>query len=161
MRQAVPSVLAGTAWEAWLRDCPHHSEFETVDEFRRAFNTWANDAPGHNAVPSPIEATALAAWITRLELDLIDAKIGEVDLQQGPLGYAFISLIGAVVGAAASASLGAAAAAIAASAIAIGLAVIGGFFAISVVAKAVRKARTNSILSRMRKRARALADKFW
>ena len=161
MKQPVPTVLIGTPWEPWLQECPHYSQFETIDGFRKAFNDWANHPPGHNAVPNPIEAATLAFWLTRLELDLLDARIGETDLQQETLVYSFISLIGAIAGAAASAMLGAAAAGIAASAISVGLAFIGVYFAGTAVLKAARKARENSILSGLRRRARALANRFW
>lgn len=161
MNHPVPRALRDTAWEAWLNNAPTLPGVENIDSFNTEFTVWLNDVPGPNAVPNDIEAAALAAWLTQFEIDILDAKIGEIELPEGQLLNAVLSLIAACAGTSIAVALGFSAGAVAAIAVAVALAFVTTLFAAASLIGGSRKARSNRVLAGIRTRIRAIKARFW
>lgn len=138
-----PAILADSLWGEWITNAPKPI-FERAHNNYDAISHWILQRPGHNARLSPEEQQAFETWVLSYKFDLLNLKVGEVDLGDEALLLAIITMIGGVAGSSIALSLGlAATAASAASLVAFVLGAVSIGFA------------TVSILRNLRKRSKS------
>lgn len=154
MRPQIPRELSNTPWEIWISDAPSPDNRASIDEFASAFRQWLEERPGHNANLTISEENALDLWLLRYEIDLLAAKIGETDLDEGGFLYSVVTLIGAGGGLSAALKLGLAASGVATATIAGGIALLGAVYSASNLLRNSRKRRRGRILEMLRRELR-------